>query len=159
MDGFRAIITLGYHLHLHLRGLDRIAESEHLTELTVTAELRITRDEDVAQITRSRDVTRHIAHRGRETLDLLDGVGQEHSLEVIAVVQSLTHTGCDGVDILHDRTILQADDIVGKGSVDVWRLKQFGPQLRVLPVLATDSEVREALQSNLLRVTRTGDDA
>ena len=74
-------------------------------------------------------------------------------------MQRLAHTSRDRVDILHHRTVLQTDHIVRDGGVDKSGAEQFGPYFGVLAVLAADGEVTKALQRDLLRMTRTGDDA
>ena len=50
MYAVRAIIALGHHLHLELCGFDGVAHAYHLSELAVTAELGVGRNENIAQI-------------------------------------------------------------------------------------------------------------
>ena len=103
-----AVIAFRYHLHLQLSCLDRISLPYHRTEDTIAREIGIHGHEQVAQICRVADMAFFRLHGIEEALHLLHCICHEHSLEVIALLESMTDTGSYGIHILQHRRILYA---------------------------------------------------
>ena len=112
-------VALGNHLHLDLCRLDTVALPNHRTKRAVAREVRVACHQQVTQIDTVIDtaVIQRIDCR-EETVHLLHGIGHEHSLEVITVLQSATDTCCDGIDILQDGGILDTHHVTGGLGLD-----------------------------------------
>ena len=158
VDAVGAVVSFGYHLHLQLGGFDGVTHAYHLPELAVTAELGVGGNQYVAQVAAGIDVAMNRAEGFREELDLLQGVADQHGLEVIAVAQRLTYTSGNGVDVFHHGGVFESDDVNGVARAYVRGLEQRRYLCCAVAVGAADGQVTQALQGYLLSVARAGDD-
>ena len=51
-------------------------------------------------------------HRIQETVHLLNGVGDQNSLEVVAIFQTATDTGSDGIYVFKYRTVFDTRYVI-----------------------------------------------
>ena len=109
-----AEIALGNHLHLNLCGLHAVAFANHGTEGAVAREVRIAGDEQVAQVAAIDDVALDGVYHLEEAGHLLYGIGHEDCLKVVAELETVADAGGNGIDVLQDGAVLDADD-VGRG--------------------------------------------
>ena len=145
-----AKITLGYHLHLYLGALNAVALTNHGAKGAVTREVAVTRYQKVAQVNAIVGIALQWINGCKEAVHLLDGIGHENRLEVVAILQTATDTSCDGIDILQNRRILDAHHI-GRGlGLDVFARKDIAEGLGFFAISTTYGEVAQTLQSNLL---------
>ena len=119
LDTFGTIVAFGNHLHFNLGALDRIPLSNHGTEHTVTAEIGIGGNQQVAQISRILDGTFHRMDCLEESVHFLDGVRNKYCLKVISILQATADTSSDSIDVLQDRCIFNARYILAHRSLDV----------------------------------------
>ena len=71
----------------------------------------------------------------------------------------MTDTGCDGVDILQDRRVLDTDDISTHSAVDeVIAEELFAEDLGLPHIEAPYGEVGYTILGDLLSMTRASDD-
>ena len=148
-------VAFGNHLHLELCTLHAVALPYHRAEDAVAAEVGVARDEQVARIDALRDAAVDGIDGIEEAFHLLDGVADEHGLEVVAVLQSVADAGGDGVNVLQDRGILDADDVATGLCLDVVTGKHLRKSGSLLLVSTTDGQVSEAVQGDLLGMTRS----
>ena len=155
MDTLRAIIPLSNHLHLHLSSFHRIALTNHRTKRTVTREFRICRNQQVAQIHTLLHITMKRMHCIAESIHLLNRVRHKHSLEVIAIFQSMTNTSRNSINILKHCAILHAIYIFAQRSTQIIASHNRRNQTPHLSIKTSNSQIRRTLQRNLLCMART----
>lgn len=137
----RSEVAFGYHFHLYLRTLHAVALANHGAESAVAREIAVARDEQVAEINRVVDAALHWMYGVEEARHLLNGVGHEHGLEVVAELQTAANACRYGVDVLQDRRIFDADDIAAGLCLDVVVGQNVGKRLRLVLVGAAHREV------------------
>ena len=122
----RTEIPLSYHFHLYLCRLNAVSLANHRTEGAVSREVAVARHQQVTKIDAVCNVTIDGVYHFQESGHLLYGVGYQHSLEVVAELQTVTDAGGNGVDILQHGAVFDADD-VGRGlSLDVFTGQYLG---------------------------------
>ena len=90
-----------------------------------------------------------------ETFHLLDGITDEDSLEVVAILQAMTDTRCNGIDVLQNTCIFYANNIIARLRLHIVAGKHLGKQPGLPKVGATNSKVGKSVQGNLFGMTRT----
>ena len=155
LHALRGKVTFGYHLHLELRTLHAVALTNHRAEDAVAAEVRVARHEQVARIDALRDAAVDGMHGVEEALHLLNGITDEDSLEVVAVLQSVTNACCNGIDVLQDAGILDAYHVVTRLGLHIIAGKHLGKRQSLLLVSTTDGQVSETVQGDLFGMTRS----
>ena len=90
-----------------------------------------------------------------EALHLLYGVADEYGLEVVAVLQSVANASSNGIDVLQDAGVLDADDVAARLGLDVVAGKHLGKRQSLLLVCTADGQVSETVQGDLLGMTRS----
>ncbi len=149
--------ALGNHLHLYLGRLHAVALANHGAEGAVAGEIAVACDKQVAHIDGVVDVAVEWSHGAEEAVHLKRGVRHKYGLEVVAVFQSAAYTGGDGIDILQDGRIFDADDVGGGFGLDIVGGDEAGKGLRLLLVGTADGEVGEAFEGYFLGMGRTAD--
>ena len=134
------------HFHFYLCALYRVSLANHGTEHAVTAEVGITCYEQVSQISRVVDGTLYWMHGVEQAVHFQNGVRYEYRLEIVAILQAVADTGCDGINVLQYRCIFYTHDIRIHRCLDVVSCQLFGEYLRFLHVLTTDGQVGEAFE-------------
>ena len=119
LDTLRAVVAFRNHFHFNLCALYRVTLANHGAEHAVTAEVGVGRYEQVAQIGRVVDGTLHRMNGVQEAVHFLDGVRDEHRLEVVAILQTVADTCCDGIDVLQYRGIFDTHDVRVHRCLDV----------------------------------------
>ena len=152
LDTFRAIVTFGNHLHFNLRTLYGISFPYHRAECPVTAEVGVSRHQQVTEINRFIYVSVQRVYRIQETVHLLDSVGNQYSLEVIAVFQSAANTGGDGIHVFEYRTIFDTRYVVTNRGLDKTASQPAREDACFVFVGAGDGQIREAFQGYFFRV-------
>ena len=148
-------VALGNHLHLELGALDAIPLPYHRSEDTIATEIRVARHEQVACIDAFGDATVNWVNGVEEAFHLLNGVADEDGLEVVAVLESVTDTCCDGIDVLQDAGVLDANHVVAGLRLHIIAGKHLGKSFRLFLVGTSNSQVCETIQRDLLSMTRT----
>ena len=142
--------SLGNHLHLNLGRFHAVAFADHGTKGAVAGEIAVTGHQQVAHIDGIVDVTVEGSHGTEETVHLKRGIRHQYGLEVVTVFQTRTDTGGNGIDILQNGGILDADDIGGGFGLDVFGGDKAGKSLGLLFIGTTDSEVGQTLKGYFL---------
>ena len=106
LDTLRTVVTFSDHFHFNLCALYGISLTDHCAECPVTAEIRIAGHQQVTQINRFIYVSVQRMYRIQETVHLLDSVGNQYGLKVVAVFQSAANTGGDSIYVFEYRTVL-----------------------------------------------------
>ena len=94
---------------------------------------------------------------GDEARHFLHGIRHQHGLEVVAVFQSRTDAGGDGIDVFQHRRILDSKHVGRDFRLDEFRGNQVGESTRFFDIGATNRQVGKAFQSDFLGVGRTSD--
>lgn len=84
VDALSGIVALSYHVHLHLCGADAVALTDHIPEGAVTAEARVSGDEEIAEIDGLGDISANEMDGAYEVAHLSNSVGDEDRLEVVS---------------------------------------------------------------------------
>ena len=106
VDTCRRVVALRYHRHLYHGAFYGVSLAYHRSECPVTAEIRIAGHQQVTQINRFIYVSVQRMYRIQETVHLLDSVGNQYGLKVVAVFQSAANTGGDSIYVFEYRTVL-----------------------------------------------------
>lgn len=118
LDTFGSVITFGYHFHLYLGAFYGISLAYHRTERTVTAEVGVSRHQHVTQINGITDVSVQRMYGLQEAVHLLDGVGHEYRLEIVAILQTAANPCGNGIYVFEHGTVFDAGHVVADGSLD-----------------------------------------
>ena len=107
-----SVIPFGNHFHFNLGALHAISLTYHCAERTVTREVRVACNQQVAQI----NAIVHIAFQwmsyGEKAPHFLNSVGYQYRLEIIAIFQTTTDTSGNSVDILQHGGVFDANYIL-----------------------------------------------
>ena len=141
LDTLGTVVTFGNHFHFYLCALHRIAFTNHGTEHAVAAKVGVGSYKQVAQISRVVDGTFYRMHCIQQAVHFLNGVRDEHSLEVVTILQTITNTGCNRIDILQYRSIFNTYNIRIDRRLDVMAGALLGKQLGFFDVLTSNGKV------------------
>ena len=112
VDTLRAEISFGNHFHLHFGGAYRVSPAYHGAEVVIPAESGVGGYQQVAQINRVADVPVFAGRHGlQETVHLVERVGDEHGLEVVAALHAVANTGGNGVDVFQYSRVFDSFDV------------------------------------------------
>ena len=154
---FHTEIALGYHVHFHLCRTNAIAPSDHLSKHPVTREIAVARYKEVTEIGTAHNAAVSGQNGGEETLHLLHGIGDEHTQEVVAIAQSQTDSGSDGIDIFQHGSIFYSYHILRRGDAYVVVAQTMCKDGGAVHARTADGEVGEASKGYFLGVARTSD--
>ena len=87
-----------------------------------------------------------------EPLHFLNGIADQNRLEIISVPQAVANAASDGVDILQNRGVLRAVDVVGHLGAQVRARQHVRHVPGGLRALRGNGQVTEALQSHFFCV-------
>src|SRR5690606_4421956 len=99
LNTIRRIISLRDHIHLQLGRPDRISFADHITKCTVSAELRIDGNQQIAEIGRLVDLPANRMYNSQKTGHFPNRVGHQYGLKIITESYAVTDTGSHSVDI------------------------------------------------------------
>jgi hypothetical protein len=125
----------------------------------IPAEFGISGDKKIPQVRRIGDVARHGVYSVNETPHLFDGIGKKDSLEIVPVLQSVTDTGHNGIDIFKNGRIFDTNNIVGKSILKVMVGEDGRECFSSLRIGTSDSETREVFKGNFFGVAGTADNS
>lgn len=94
-------------------------------------------------------------HRIQETVHFLNGVGDQYSLEVVAIFQTATDTGSDGIYVFEYRTIFDTRYVITDRCFDEAASQTTCEDTCFVFVRAGDSQVGEAFQGYFFCVAGT----
>ena len=158
-DAFARVVTFGYHVHLHLRRLYRVAFADHQSEPAVAAELGVGSYQQVAQVGRCESVSLGRVGLFHKTRHLHGTVGDQYREEIVAVTEADADTYRDGIDVFQNRSIFRTVNIGRMADVDVRGADLFTEGERIFHLFADHGQVREPLEGHLFGVARSADDA
>ena len=153
-----AEVALGYHLHFQLGALYGVALAYHGAEDTVSGEVGVASYQQVTAIHAVYDASVQWEHGGEQALHLLQGIGDEHSLEVVAILEAVADARCDTVHVLQHTGIFYAHHVLRHLGLHVVALHALGKGLCLVQVGAADGQVREPVQRHLLGMARSAYD-
>ena len=146
-----AEISLCNHLHLYLCTLHAVTLAYHGSEGAVAREVAVSRHEQVAEVDRVVHASLDGVHGSEEAVHLLHGVRHEHRLEVVAILQSSTDTGSNGVNVFEHGRVLDADHVArGLGLDKLACQTVVGKGLGFLGVTASHGKVAESFERHFL---------
>ena len=94
----------------------------------------------------------------QEAVHFLNGIRHEDRLEVVTILQSATDTCCDGVYVLQNRRVFDADDIARSLGLDEFtRQTIVGEGTRLFGIATAHGEIAQSLQCHLLGMKSTAD--
>ena len=138
-------------LHLYLCTLHAVTLAYHGSEGAVAREVAVSRHEQVAEVDRVVHASLDGVHGSEEAVHLLHGVRHEHRLEVVAILQSSTDTGSNGVNVFEHGRVLDADYVArGLGLDKLACQTVVGKGLGFLGVAASHGEVAESFERHFL---------
>src|SRR4051812_6385656 len=91
IHALHCIITFSHHVHFKLRLFNTVSFAKHRAEHPVTAELRISRYKEIAEVRRRLYITVNRMNFIYETFYFLDSVAHKYRQEIIAVTQTVTN--------------------------------------------------------------------
>ena len=109
---FGSVESFCNHFHFDLGAFYAVSFSDHGSEYSVSAEVGITCYKQVAQINRVNDIPFYRMYCFQETVHFLCGVRHQYRLEVIAIFQSVTDTGGNGIYVLENRGVFRFVSLV-----------------------------------------------
>ena len=96
----RTKIAFGNHFHFNLCAFHAIPLANHCAKGAVSREVRVTRNQQVTKIDAVVDIAFEWMYCRKKTRHLLNGIGHEHRLEVIAIFQATANACRYSIDIL-----------------------------------------------------------
>ena len=125
----------------------------------VAAEAGVGGHQQVAQVYRVADVAPLAGRYGpQEAVHLVERVGDEHGLEVVAALHAVADAGGDGVDVFQHGRVFDTSDVGRDDGFQFGSVEGVGQGMRPLQVVAAHGEVGESLEGHLLGVAGTADD-
>ena len=94
-------------------------------------------------------------YRIQETVHFLNGVGDQYSLEVVAIFQTATDTGSDGIYVFEYRTVFDTRYVITDRCFDEAASQTTCEDTCFVFVRAGDSQVGEAFQGYFFCVAGT----
>ena len=94
-------------------------------------------------------------HRVQETIHFLNGVRNQYSLEVVAIFQSATDTGSNGIHVFEHRTVFDTRHVITDRCFDKTASQTACEDTCLVFIRAGDSQVGESLQSYFFCVAGT----
>ena len=85
-------------------------------------------------------------HRVQETIHFLNGVRNQYSLEVVAIFQSATDTGSNGIHVFEHRTVFDTRYVITDRCFDKTASQTACEDTCLVFIRAGDSQVGEAFQ-------------
>ena len=86
---------------------------------------------------------------------LSNGVAHQHTLEVIAIAQSVGNTRSKGINVLQHSSVFNTYHIVGYFGLHIMAFHCFSHKACFFLVQTSNSEVRQTFESYLFGVART----
>lgn len=153
-----AEIAFGNHLHFGLSTFDGVATPDHGAEGMVARESGVGGNQEITEVSGVGDIAGYRMDGINKAAHLLDGVGKENGLEIVAILEAVANTGHDGVDVLEDGGVLNADDVGGEGILQVAVGENGGKCFGLGGVGAGNGEAGESFESNLFGMAGATDD-
>src|SRR4051812_13233555 len=95
MNAFCSIVSFRNHIHFQLCEFNRVSLADHCAEHAVTAEGRVSGNEQITEVSRIIDIAADRMNRGNEALYFANRIRDEYSLKVVTVSDSMTDAACN----------------------------------------------------------------
>ena len=155
LNAVHGVIALCDHIHLQAGASNRVAFANHVSERSISAKRGISRDQQIAQIGRVRNVALDGVNALDKPFHLLERTGNQNGLKIISVSQSVANSAGDSNDVFDHCCVFGTKNVVRNRYFDVFRTHMPLEKSAHIGVNRGDGEVRQLFERNLFGVTRS----